>query len=85
MKRIFKYPVKIVEDFIIRAPITRPLAVQEQDGKLYLWAEVDPDSRPTTNLIGIYGTGEPMPLNPGEYITTVRYGVFVWHIYWRQL
>jgi hypothetical protein len=59
------------------------LTVQTQDGKPFLWAEVDPD-RPTVGRSFVaYGTGHPMPDNPGTYVGTFRlpdFG-FVFHVY----
>lgn len=47
MKRVYKYPVEIADVQTILLPIgVQILSVQEQNGKAYLWAIVNPETIP---------------------------------------
>lgn len=48
-----------------------------------LWAEVDPDAPEVCRQFVVYGTGHPMPDNPGIYIGTALFagGDLVLHAY----
>lgn len=83
MKRIFKYPLEITDRQVIVLPIgVKPLSVQMQNGQMCLWAEVDTAADSTVRTIFVFGTGNPMPEEPGEYISTVQdYMGLVWHVY----
>lgn len=58
------------------------LDVQVQDGICCLWALCDEKAEREERHIAIYGTGNPMPDNPGEYIATFQYmGSLVFHAF----
>lgn len=64
------------------------LTVQMQDGyQPVLWARVDPAAPLESRAIAMYGTGWPMPADPGAYLGTVQdeRGGLVWHFYERPL
>lgn len=73
MKTIWKYPLRF-DDYqcVIMPADSAVLTVQLQDGTPTLWAEVD--TRNVLHTLGIlmYGTGNPLPANPGRYIATVQ-------------
>jgi hypothetical protein len=58
-----------------------PLCVAIQDGKLCLWASVDPERNPSTIRIFIVGTGHPIPADANNYVGTVQDRMFIWHVY----
>jgi hypothetical protein len=59
-----------------------PLAVAEQHGALYLWAEVDESAPIAQREFHIRGTGHPLRGNEGKYIgTVVMTGGLVWHVF----
>lgn len=84
MNNIFKYELKIEGQQVITMPENAEiLTVQQQNGKLILWAIVMTSAKPEKYLIEIYGTGHPFP-STGEkrkYISTVQMDGLVWHIF----
>lgn len=77
--RVLKYDIRYA------MPLNhKPLYVGEQDGQVYVWAEVD-DDEPHDGGGSQYvlvGTGWPKYPNHNTYVGTVqmKHGV-VWHIY----
>ena len=72
--RIWKYPLEVADGQNLSLPTgAKILTVQMQGGTPCLWALVDEDMPTTeTRAIAIYGTGNPMPTEPGAYIATFR-------------
>lgn len=86
--RIWKYPLGLIDEQTVFVPQgTVPLTAQLQHGALQLWAQVDENEtarKPDQALrIGIFGTGNPMPDNPGRYLSTfqLRGGDLGFHVY----
>jgi hypothetical protein len=83
--RIWKYPLQITDNQTLLLPVgAKILAVQMQGEYPQLWALVDDMADDEEfRKIAIYGTGNPMPDNVGEYITTFQShgGMFVWHVF----
>lgn len=82
MTVIHKYPLELTDEFLIEAPaLAQWRCVASQNGRLTVWAEVDPE-RPTIGyMFHIYGTGHPMRSTGQHYIGTVVDEYFVWHVY----
>lgn len=83
--RIWKYPLTVMnEQTLILPPGAQLLTVQVQDERPCLWALVD-ERAPSRQMrhLAIYGTGHPLPENPGTYIGTfqLRGGAFVGHVF----
>jgi hypothetical protein len=56
--------------------------VGEQQGRLVLWARVDPDALTMTRTILIRATGEPFDGSESRYVGTVQMaGGLVWHVF----
>lgn len=72
--RIWKYPLEVTDRIALAMPpAAQLLTVQMQHGKCCLWALVDETKKDTeTRRIAIYGTGNPMPDDPGRYIATFQ-------------
>lgn len=50
--------------------------------ELQIWALVDPAAEYEQRKIAIYGTGNPVPEESGEFIgTVIQPGLFVWHVF----
>ena len=82
--RIWKYPLEVTDLTALAMPPGILLTVQMQHGKPCLWALVDETKKDTdTKRIAIYGTGNPMPDDPGRYIATfqVMGGDLVFHAF----
>lgn len=87
MQTIWKYPVVLDDEFELRMPAgARLLTVQVQQGKPVLWALVNPDVPQKTRRFRLYGTGQPLPDAPGEYVGSfqVHGGALVFHLFARQ-
>ena len=87
MKTVYKYLLGRVDKQTISMPVSgRPIYVDLQDNKLYMWAEVDTEAVPSIGkTILIRGTGRPFTGEEGVYIGTIRDGMFVWHVYESRL
>lgn len=84
MKAIWKFPFKVNDTIKIYIPEgAKFLSVQTQDGVPCLWALVEPDAPKVLMLFDIYGTGHPMPDDPGVYIGTFQLhgGALVFHLF----
>jgi hypothetical protein len=59
------------------------LDVQMQGGACCMWGLCDEKADKQPRRIAIYGTGNPMPDNPGEYIATFQMhgGALVFHAF----
>jgi len=91
--RIYKYPVKITDEFEIEMPKgAHILDVQMQREDACLWAMVDIEAEKETRCFRIIGTGNPIPEFSNwsrmkyrrgyEYIGTFQQhnGALVWHL-----
>ena len=66
--------VEIQKDFKI-------ISVINQNGKLCLYAIVDPNGKKVAVKIRIVGTGHPFIANSLNFIETVQVGDFIWHVF----
>ncbi|HID92537.1 MAG TPA: hypothetical protein EYP60_00440 [bacterium (Candidatus Stahlbacteria)] len=84
MKKIFKYKLKLVDQQKVVLPAQyQMLSVQEQDGKLVLWAMVPMNTPDTSTQIRIIGTGNLIEGDPLlDFIDTVQMpNGLVWHVF----
>lgn len=85
---IYKHELELIDVQQVILPLgAQILDVQEQDGKLQLWAlqTTDPEQPPCQRIIVIVGTGIEFPAQDFiEHITTVQKDNFVWHIFERN-
>jgi|SRR5579863_6952976 len=86
MKKIFKYPLKMMDDQIISMPEQREiLDVQVQEGVIMIWAMVVPNSPMQRVHIEIYGTGHEIKDRigggPRMYLGTVQVSGLVLHVF----
>lgn len=87
MKTIWKFRLALVNDQGILMPCgAEILSVANQDGKLCIWAIVDPSKESESRHIEIVGTDHPLPCDMGvdrRFIGTALADVFVWHVFER--
>ena len=82
LRVIWKYPLKLESEQAVLMPeLARPLSVDWQDDQLTLWAEVATENPVVPRIVRIYGTGHPMCVEAGKFISTVQGAGLVWHIY----
>lgn len=83
MKSIHKYELRVEDNQKISVPVGAIiLSIQQNKGRIFIWAEVDLDETKSEEIIfHVYGTGWELEKFKGDYITTVICGDFVWHIY----
>lgn len=84
--KIFKYPFNITNDegfYVFSIPDrSRILCVQDQDGKICMWAEVSEDFPTVERKFQILGTGKNFTVELDRfYIGSVQQESFVWHVY----
>lgn len=58
----------------------RLLHAHEQDGRAYVWAEVDPTARCVDRWVRVVGTGHEFPPG-GTYVGTFHLDGLVFHVY----
>lgn len=87
MRVIYKYELnEALPVCEVRAPIVKPLKVDFQNGKPFLWAVVDTAAAEKT--IHIYRVGTGFPLHEGFIIgshlntTVLQSEPYVWHWFW---
>lgn len=81
-KTIWKFP--LAGDGTVMMPIgAKILTVHGQGNDICVWAEVDPRMDKVERLLSVYGTGDPLPDNPGNYLGTAMLmgGALVFHVY----
>jgi hypothetical protein len=85
MKTIWKFPLEVTDFQHIKVPKGyRILTVRVQYDRPTLWAMVDPNETDVGPVeIRIFGTGHPMPDDPGRYIGTFQMsgGSLVFHVF----
>lgn len=89
--KIYKYPLRIDGRQSISMPVgSKILCVQLQYGQPTLWVLVpDCDDAVEARQFAVYGTGEMIVGNSGDYLGTVQIAtpgsnggyVFVWHVF----
>lgn len=83
--RIWKFTLAVIDDQSIVMPSdAKLLSVQVQFEMPQLWALVDEEGKRTAKRhFQTYGTGHPMPNNPGIYIGTyqLKEGALVFHVF----
>lgn len=71
--RIWKWSLRVADEQILELPEgAQILDVQIQGGMPQLWALVNPTAPKQPRNIAIYGTGHPVPENPGTYIASFQ-------------
>ena len=83
MRTIHKWPLTLGVTKIIIPVGANVMTVQAQQESAQLWADVDPDMPDEVRTFEIYGTGEQMPADPGEYVATFQLenSTLVWHVF----
>lgn len=82
--KIWKWTLAIVDRQYLQMPVgAKILTVQIQNEMPQLWALCNPEAPKETRAFGIYGTGNPMPNDPGHYIATfqINSGMLVFHVF----
>lgn len=83
-KKIWKWNIDVVDRQELMIPAgAKILTVQPQSGGYSLWALCNEKMPKQPRQIAIYGTGIPMPSDPGEYIATFQMygGNLVFHAF----
>ena len=83
MRNIWKYWLSIEDYQIIEMPQdSKLLHVDEQEGKLCLWALVNPYAPKSRRSILVFGTGYVIDDSEDNFVgTTVMSDGFVWHVF----
>lgn len=85
MRVIHKFELDIVDSQTIALDWdAQILSVQEQHGKVSLWALVNTENGKGNRIIRIIGTGHPITEGEElEYLGTVQqmHGALVWHVF----
>lgn len=82
--RIYKYPLQLMDRQTLSMPDgAKILSIQAQRDQVCLWAMVDENAQEIARTIAIYGTGQPIPDEPGTYMQTFQMagGNLVFHAF----
>lgn len=82
--RIWKFQLDVTDAQTVMVPMwAKLLDVQMQGDTCCLWVLCDENAQKEPRRIAIYGTGNPMPDEPGEYIATFQMhsGALVFHAF----
>ena len=84
-KTIWKFT--LAPGFGVPMPIgAEVLHAAGQGADVCVWALVDPTAPEERRYFDVYGTGHPMPAEPGRYVGTVHLpGPLVFHVFDRRL
>ena len=83
---IWKYELDIANEATLDMPEgAKVLTVQTQEGVCCIWAQVDASKPKVKRHFSVYGTGQPLPQNPGIYLGTFQLhgGQLVFHVFER--
>ena len=83
-KTVWKYPASFGGSWTQLMPVgAKVLSVQTQGNRLQIWALVDPHAPAETREFATYGTGQPMPDDPGQFIGTYQLdgGGLIFHLF----
>ena len=85
MKRIYKYPIPLTDEFTLKLPKgAKILTFQTQFDEAHVWAMVDPETKLETVSFKLFGTGHPVEdIEMFDYIGTAQMkgGLLVWHLF----
>lgn len=86
MTTIFKYLLDSAETTIELPYGAKPLRVDMQNGKIFLWAEVDTNAHIVKRTFEVFGTGHTLPFAKRTFLNTffVQDGEYVFHAYERH-
>lgn len=81
MKEVWKFYVYSDRRDISMPAGSEPLHVGSQDGRVVLWAGVDPTRPRVMRRFFIIATGQPFEPKGLLYIGTTQAGPYVWHVF----
>ena len=82
--RIWKWEIEVTDKQTLIMPAgAKMLDVQMQGATCCMWAQCDQNAPKEPRHLAIYGTGNPMPDDPGRYIATFQMlqGTLVFHAF----
>ena len=82
--RIWKWEIEVTDRQTVPMPArAKLLDVQMQNGVCCIWALCEPKAPNEPRHLAIYGTGNPVPDEPGEYVATFQMadGALVFHVF----
>jgi len=85
MKTIHKYEIDITDTPVVSMPkFAKVRHFGVQNGKAFIWCEVDTDSPVVDHEFKLFGTGHPIINKYNsemKYLGTIQLNGFVWHLY----
>ncbi len=85
--RIYKFQLSVVDRQTVMMPAgAKLLDVQMQGDSPCIWALLNDQTEYEPRHFAIYGTGNPVPDDPGVYVATFQMhgGALVWHVFETQ-
>lgn len=81
MQVIHKYCLDVKDNKVSMPFEAKILKIAKQGSEWCIWALIDTNEHIVHRVINVYGTGQPLPEDPGIFIDTVMDGAFVWHFF----
>ncbi len=83
MEVIYKYELQVQGTQNVVMPIGHEiLSIQEQQGRIMMWAKVDKTTKERPVKIHMFGTGFDLPeFYTGDFLATVQVSDLVWHYF----
>jgi hypothetical protein len=82
---IYKYRLNLGDNAITLREAAQVLTAQMQGDALCLWVKVDLELPEKIAFFEVVGTGQALKPRIRRHIATVQSGLFVWHIFKREL
>lgn len=85
-QQIWKFPLRITDEQVIKIPKGSVILCVQQHGYPCIWAQVFPHMEMVERTIEVFGTGHTMQQdgeNQRSYLGTVQINQLVWHIFER--
>ena len=86
MLTIHKQQLELTEEQYIHVPNgSALLTVQLQNNIPCIWYICDTEKEHILLYIAICGTGDILHGDKGKYIATLQHGMFVWHVFYKEV
>lgn len=82
MRTVHKYPLAITDAQVFLVQVNAiPLHVDNQNGQLTLWMEIETTESMLSRTVYVVGTGNEVPNMATNYVGSAIVSQFVWHVY----
>lgn len=84
MNVIYRYSINELPRELPRGSRVLHVGIRPSDGIPSMWVLQDTGQPMEACMYIVFGTGKPLPMNPGKYVGTFYDGPLVWHLFERR-